>query len=72
MLYILNNIKPMITNELKNATPEELCLIYQKTHSDSCVATMYEKMFGMLVKIKHHFPLIDDETAGIAALETLV
>nr|DAM44449.1 MAG TPA: ECF sigma factor [Caudoviricetes sp.] len=71
MYGTLKALKSVITPELRQSTPEELCLAYQATKDGCYIAAMYEKMISVAMPIRNNYKIMDDELCASIMLEGL-
>lgn len=78
----LKFLNPLITNKFKEASPEELCSMYQSFSKsgdgrgvDACIAAMFNKMFGQINSIfmidKYCAPNLSDEDKASEILDCI-
>ena len=64
-------LRQFVTKELDEMSPEELCIKYQESHDDKCIAAMFCKMCNMFILLKQKYPFLENELAVSAALDTM-
>lgn len=64
-------LRQFVTKELDEMSPEEICIYYQETMDNNCIAAMFCKMCNMFILLKQKYPFLNEEIAVSAALETM-
>ena len=71
MLNTLKMLKPLIADEMRGLTLNELALMYQETHDCRILATSYSKIYKLAISISNNFWGLSESDLASFCLEKL-